>query len=347
MNQVSRISAISDAAAGGLVSQGTLADLAEQIMATPAEPSAGPAQASLAARCAPGARRVPATRRAPAAPAARSGPAARRAPTAPAARRARARRRALIGVPAAAGLAAAALIAMSLAGPGQKIGPVTIGPPPARAAALSFAPHGGYIDVIVRNPVAGPATYRAEFAAHHLRVTLRMLPVSPSLVGTLLYAGTSPGSHITTITARGKCWTGGGGNACPVGVRIPAGFRGSADFAFGRAARPGEQYASTGLVTAPGEAMHGLHYKGRTVTAVLAMLAARHLTVPQYRFASPGSACGSLPRHIPGTWRVYDADPWAPGQILLWVGPPAGAARAPCPAPANQPVPSPSSSAVR
>jgi hypothetical protein len=58
---------------------------------------------------------------------------------------------------------------------------------------------------------------------------------------------------IETITARGRCYTGGGGSACPVGVQIPVGYRGQAEVVFGRAARPGEQYESTAPATAPGE----------------------------------------------------------------------------------------------
>jgi hypothetical protein len=307
MNDISRIAPITDTEAARLVSPGTRADLAGQIMS--------------ASRVAA----VPST-----------------APP----RRRPARRRWLIGIAAAAAAAVAALVATSLASPGQQIGPVSIGPP--RAQALSFTRQGGYLDVVVTNPLAAPATYRAEFAAHHLNMTLNLVPVSPSLVGTLVYMGDG-GPGITTITSQGRCWTGGGGSACPVGVRIPLNFHGSASFTFGRAARPGEQYESTGLVTAPGEVMHGLNYRGRTVPAVLAMLRTRHVSVPQYRYQSAtGTPCGSMPPHpIPATWRVYDADPWAPQQVLLWVGPPAGAPTPHCASSGNHapsPVASPTGS---
>ncbi|HSZ43862.1 MAG TPA: hypothetical protein VK823_00910, partial [Streptosporangiaceae bacterium] len=61
--------------------------------------------------------------------------------TTPAAARARrasprsaTRRRLLIGIPAAAALAVAGLVATSIGSPGQKVGPVTVGPPKAEAA---------------------------------------------------------------------------------------------------------------------------------------------------------------------------------------------------------------------
>jgi hypothetical protein len=331
MNQVSLLSTITDAEAARLVSPATRDSLAEQIMSTPRDtghPTPAPADRLAAA----GSRRRPA------------------------------RRRWLVAVPAVATAAAvAALAAITLASPGpesapgpgagqgRRTGQPVIGPAPVQAQVLSFTRHGRYLDVVVTNPLAAPAAYRAEFAAHHLNITLNLVPVSPSLVGTLVYMGLSQGAaDLTTITAQGRCWTGGGGSACPVGVRVPADFRGSATITFGRAARPGEQYESAASPTAPGEAMHGLTYHGAAVPAVLAMLRARHVSVPQYRYQSAaGGLCGSLPHPIPATWRVYNAVPWAPQQVLLWVGPPAGAATPHCKSSGTpSPVASPTRSAA-
>ena len=166
---------------------------------------------------------------------------------------------------------------------------------------------GRYIDVIVRDPLADQASYNAEFNEHGLDITLSLVPASPSLVGTVVEISTSgpDGNSITTITAKGRCWTGGGGSECPVGLRVPVGFRGQASLVFGRAARPGEQYESTTSASAPGEVMHGLNYVGKRVSTVLAMLARRHVTVATYR--DDGRALTA--RQVPGTWYVYDAVP--------------------------------------
>ena len=214
--------------------------------------------------------------------------------------------------------------ALAITRPSAPPKPATAPPPSIKARVpaqvLSFITSGGYITVIVRNPLADPARYRAEFAAHHLNITLKMVPASPSIVGTVVYIEEpASGPDIETITAQGRCYTGGGGSACPVGVRIPVGFRGRAEVVFGRAARPGEQYESTAPATAPGEVLHGLHFAGDTVTQVLAMLRERHVTVPVFNYAQSGGARNVS--HVPGTWYVYDADPWAPGQVLLFVGP--------------------------
>ena len=231
---------------------------------------------------------------------------------------ARRRRVAMAVLATAAAVAVATVIAVAGA-PGAR--PPA---PPARLTALTFSAAHGYIDVLIRDPYADPSVYRAEFAAHHLRISLLMVPGSPSVVGTLVMGG---GDGITVLRQPGRGADPGGG-ACPAGVRIPLGFRGSAQLAFARPARPGEHYDTTGLVTAPGEAMHGLRFSDRPVAAVLAMLARRHVRVGAYRAVSvarSGAVITTGPSRVPGDWLVTGADPWAPGQVLLWVrrpGPP-------------------------
>ena len=225
------------------------------------------------------------------------------------------RGRLAIGLPAASAVAAAALLITSSIQHGHHLGPA-IGRA-TKAELLSFTRHGRYIDVIVRDPLADAKKYNAEFKAHGLHITLSLVAASPSLVGTLVYSDGS--SAIRPITAVGKCWTGGGGSQCPVGVRVPIHYHGKADLVFGRAARPGEHYETTTSATARGEVLHGLHVVGRRVAAVLAMLRKRHVTVGEYNYQKPGRG-GVLGRHVPLNWFVYDADAWAPGQVMLFVG---------------------------
>lgn len=301
--QIGRIAPVTDDEAVRLARPGTLADLAAGITAA----SPGPARRTVR----------------------RPSPA---------------RRRWIIGAPLAAGLAAAALIATSLGRPGQHVGPVDVGPAPAQAQALSFTRHGGFIDVIVRDPLADPARYRAEFARYHLDITLKLLPVSPSIVGTVVYAGQSANSTtLTPITAQGRCIEASGTSVCPVGVRIPVGFRGSAQFVFGRAARPGEQYQSTASAFAPGEVLHGLSVRGLRVAQVLALLRPRHVTVAWFNVQTYGRATNE--RRVPGSYFVFDANPWSPGEVQLVVSktwPPAEPSGGPSP---GGPVATPSPTA--
>jgi hypothetical protein len=214
-------------------------------------------------------------------------------------RRQRGRARLVVAFAAAAAVAALALS--------------TLGGGAGSARALTFAREGKFLLVIVRDPLADPARYRAEFAAHHLNITLQMIPGSPSIVGTLEFIGGDPG--VDPISAPGRC----GEKVCPVGAKIPLDFRGRAELAFVRAARPGEQYETSGSAGAPGEPLQGVHYAGHTVAWVLAVLRARHVSVPQYRIQSPGRAESVPPSRVSPSWRVTGAIPWAPGQVLLFV----------------------------
>lgn len=302
MNPVTRISPVSDAEAGRLASSAALDDIAGQIAATGYQDASGRRH-----------RRVAGHRQL--------------------------RRTLLIGLPAAGALAVAGLIAAALTGPGQQVGPVTVGPPRAQAAVMSVTRHGGYLDVIVTNPLADARKYREEFAKLGLNIKLTLVPASPSLVGTLVYAETP--ASIKPITAVGKCWEGGGASACPVGVRVPLDFKGSAVLTFGRAARPGELYETTGPVTAKGEAMHGMTFIGKTAAAVIAMLASRHVTVGNYWFQN--AKCeGVNRRSMPGSWYVSGADPFAPGEVSLQVSKAWPAASCTAPPSLATPTPSPS-----
>jgi hypothetical protein len=222
---------------------------------------------------------------------------------------ARRRRRVLFaGLPLAAVAAgAAALIVWFTASGGA--------PHRVQPAALSFSTSGKYLVVKVKDPYADPKRYAKEFAAHGMKIRLTMLPASPSIVGTVVFM--DGGEGITTITAKGKCWMGGGGYSCPVGVKIPIGYHKEAGIAFGRPARPGEQYESSTDSFAPGEELHCVDLRGRTVAQAIVVLKRHRMVASQYR-PSPGI---TAPAAIPGGWYVADALPWSPGQVLLWVQP--------------------------
>lgn len=234
-----------------------------------------------------------------------------------------------VGLPlATAGLACTAVAVAVAASDGEPQRPpaaVTTRPSPnvSLVAALSFTRKGDYIDVKVRDPLADPQRYREEFAQHGLKVTLSLVAGSPSIVGTVVMMDTSDGTKprdVTTITAKGECETGGGGDICPVGVRIRTDYKGTAGIVFARAARPGEQYSSSAPATAPGEAMHGMTYQGHHVDEVLAALKKRHVSVPEYRYMDGNESKVLYPGQVPATWYVHDAVPWAKNQVLLFVG---------------------------
>ncbi|MEV0402764.1 hypothetical protein [Actinoallomurus sp. NPDC050550] len=246
----------------------------------------------------------------------------------PARHRARRGRLLTIGVPLAAAAATVAIaVAVTSTGSGGTHTTPTPsqrssgGPVKVQLAALSFSTQGKYLVVKVKDPLADPARYRKEFAAHGMNIDLTLVPASPTIVGTVVMSE----GPLETITAPGRCRTGGGG-ACPVGVKIPLGYKEHAQVVFGRAARPGEHYNSTAPVDAPGEVMHGMTYRGRTVAEVVSMLKKRHVTVPEYRYVGADGdnapyRNGVPPEKVQPGWFVHDAVPWAQNQVLLFVGP--------------------------
>jgi len=78
--------------------------------------------------------------------------------------------------------------------------------------------------------------------------------------------------------------------------------------------------------------------KGKTVTEVVAQLHARHVSVAFFNVE--GSTGNTNVHSVPGGWYVYDAVPWAPGEVMLFVGPTPHEPATGAPVPAN-PVPSP------
>lgn len=281
-NLVGRIAPVTDARAAELLSDDAAAELADRIVASTAE-----------------------------APEVRSP--------------GRSRRRLTIGLPLlATGLAGAtAVTALVFSSGGGSPAPVpstastSHGPKVKLAAALTFTRKGDHIDVRIRDPYADPKRYKEEFAKRGLDVDLSMVASSPSIVGTVVMIE----GDITDIREKGACEVASGGDDCPVGVRVPAGFKGHAAVVFARAARPGEQYNSTAQADARGEAMHGMVYKRRPVAEVLATLKKRHVTVPEYRYMVGNESKTAYTGQIPGNWYVHGAIPWAAGQVLLFVGP--------------------------
>jgi hypothetical protein len=139
--------------------------------------------------------------------------------------------------------AAAAVVAVAAA---FAIGVAMHQAPPA-PAAVAFRGSGDYIVATVVNPNAAAQELRAAFAAHNLDIHLKLAPVSPDMVGSVVYMGTSAGPN--AVEALDGVAPGG---SRPIGLRIPVGFRGHADIVLGRAAKPGEIYHS------PGDALDGM-----------------------------------------------------------------------------------------
>ena len=154
------------------------------------------------------------------------------------------RPRRLRSLPAVAAAIVAVVAAASMYG--------TLRPSPA-AAGIEIRQEGEWLVATVTDLNAKPEEMRRAFLASGLDVDLKLVPASPSRVGTIV-ALVDDGSvgGIDSLNAPGCAETGCG----PLGVRIPMSYRGHAEITLGREAKPGEAYVSVTSALAPGEALH-------------------------------------------------------------------------------------------
>jgi hypothetical protein len=156
------------------------------------------------------------------------------------ARRPRRRARFALAAAAAAVVAVAAGFAFA----------ATVHRAPPAPAPVAFRNSGSYIVATVVNPNAAVQDLQAAFAARNLNIHLKLAPVAPGMVGSVVYMGTLAGpGEIGTLSGAGSA---GPGGPQPIGLLIPIGFRAHADIVLGRPAKPGEIYRS------PGGALDGM-----------------------------------------------------------------------------------------
>jgi hypothetical protein len=182
-----------------------------------------------------------------------------------------------------------------------------VNPAPAEAVAFRTAASGDVI-ATVTDPFAAQAQLDAAFAKQGLKITVNLLPVSPSVVGTVLGTGESgPAVEQIKSLQGGHCLQGGGG--CTIGIEIPNDFTGEGSITLGRPAKAGEQYESAASIFAPGEPLHCSGLLGAKVSTALPVLQADSLTVVQWREVVPDSSGPSGPPSGSSSRSVTDAQP--------------------------------------
>jgi len=138
---------------------------------------------------------------------------------------------------------------------------------------VAFTTRGDDIVARITDPLAAAEQLTAAFEAHGLNIHVQTVPVSPSLVGTIVYNDVD---SISSLQA-GTCLT-GGGTSCEVGLVIPADFTGEANVAVGRAAAPDETYGSSAQVFGPGEVLHCSGILGQPAASAVPILQGEALT---------------------------------------------------------------------
>ena len=164
----------------------------------------------------------------------------------------------------AALVAGTALSAMSLL--------VSVPPSPAGAAPVVRAG--------ITNRSQAAAELQEVFKAHHFDITVEQLPVSPSLVGSILGTttlGRSTGRAGILGRVTGAC--AGGAPGCTQGLLLPSHFSGHMIVLLGRVAGNGEKYAESADIFRPGELLAGSGLLGRPVGAAARVLGRSHVAV--------------------------------------------------------------------
>lgn len=181
------------------------------------------------------------------------------------------------------------------------------------AAGVRFETRGDYVVARVTDPFAAEDELNAAFEAEGLDIGLSLAPVSPSLVGTVIYVGESGDSRPIESIQGGACVTGGG--ACPIGLRIPRDYSGRGEITLGRPTAAGEEYVSTADAFAPGEALHCAGEPGSTVGELLPSLEASFAVV-EWRHRS-GQPLATAPARDHVVTRVT---PVSGDRAIVWTG---------------------------
>jgi hypothetical protein len=192
--------------------------------------------------------------------------------------------------------------------------------PSTAAGAVVFHTSGqGDVIATVKDPFAAQNQLNEAFAQHGFDITVDLVPVSASLVGTVIYTSEGDSAGMIQPLRHGSCLNGGG--SCAIGVKIHAGFTGHGYVTLGRPARPGEAYASQASAFAQGEPLHCSHLLGASVANAAGRLEARGLTV-EWRGDSPdGTSHSYVLEAAPLGSYVWEAVMATSGKAIVWTEP--------------------------
>ncbi|MBC8364826.1 MAG: hypothetical protein H8E59_07465 [Actinobacteria bacterium] len=203
-------------------------------------------------------------------------------------------------------LVAAAAVALALS-------TLVLDEPPA-AAGVEIARVNGSLTATVTDPFVDWARLSATFEKHGLDISLRLVPVSPSRIGTIVTIVDDGTSSLFTLID-GPCLD---APDCPIGLRIPLDYRGSTSVTLGRPARDGEAYVSTGNAFDPGEAFDGLRLLGHPANETRVVAAERGITI-EWRTVIDKRSVTLSDTAVHEDYLVVGATPLTDRLVLVWV----------------------------
>lgn len=161
---------------------------------------------------------------------------------------------------------------------------------PKAGAAVTVSTRGNAFIVTIRQQQATASDLARAFAEHHVDISVRLVPVSPSLVGRYLSTEGPGGADVRSIATPG-CPV--GDPRCPITLSI-SDVTGHPAVLVGRAARPGEHYAVGASVFLPGEVLHCSGVLNTTVHQATSYLA-HHGLVARFQQEEPTGAATRTP----------------------------------------------------
>lgn len=229
--------------------------------------------------------------------------------------RARADRvRGRLALAAGALVVAASIAAASTSLPGQD-----------QPRALSVVDQGDSVIVRVVDPTADAKRLNREFARLGLNIKVTTLAVSPSRVGEISKLDVTKSSGFVRSLAPGEKCPGtltAADPGCQEGLEVSKRLRGKVTVEFGRPAKPGEMYWLMAMsADAPGEVLHGVKFRNRTVAEVLPLIAARGQQPELYYLLSGTAPNTQVRRTVPADWYVHEITAVTNGTVSIWVGP--------------------------
>lgn len=227
------------------------------------------------------------------------------------------RRRTRVAFAPALGLlmVAAVIIATLMLGGGSSLGPQ------GAVGAITFhtAANGDIVATVV-NPFAAQRELDEAFAAKGLHIEVDLIPVSPSLVGTVVSTSEDGSSEAIRPLLHGSCLSGGGG--CRIGIEISPSFSGHGSITLGRPARAGETYESQASAFAAGEPLHCSGLLGGRASTAAGALGSRGIEAEWREDSVEGTTVHSKVLSSPpqGSY-VWEAVMAAPGRAIVWAEP--------------------------
>ncbi|MGP3959268.1 hypothetical protein ACTWPT_24995 [Nonomuraea sp. 3N208] len=192
--------------------------------------------------------------------------------------------------------------------------------PNATATALDIRKEDGYYVIEIKDLYANPKLYETQLRTIGLDITLRVTPTTTAFEGQVFPVGPNHAylTEIKGIYPPGPCDKLDG---CAIGVKIPVGFKGTADVSVGRKARPGERYQSTTSWDAKGEPMQCVPFVNKTVAEIRPIMRERGVSIEEFMIIDPNGKPGdfSLKESVPDSYYVVGGSLNEPGKAMVMV----------------------------